>query len=424
MTYETGLQVTDDASRKAARKLLRDKGLPTSEVHRMSYAALTAALQVQNVDPEAFKDMKAAYAQGKGPDVPQNGQGGAQGEGTGEGEGSEGEGKGEPKDGGKDGDKPAKDGQGKGKGKGEDDSLTAKVREICRQEIEGAEVATDEVGKLIDAAIAARVPQTIKVECAEIVREVEGAVHYMFPHVMKALAAKCHVWLPGPAGSGKSTLGRQCGYALGYSDPVPGEDAMTTKRIHMTGAIETPYQLTGYISPSGDKSTLFTAFRKAWESGGLFIFDDTDRSNAKALAAFNEALANGHCAFPDGVIKAHPDFLCIATANTFGLGGGADYVGAGRLDKATLDRFVFLEIPYDEKCERIIAGPDGAEWCTFVQKVRAACHKLGLKHLVTPRATYKGLRLIAAGMDRKHVESATVYAGLDAETLSRVKGAL
>jgi hypothetical protein len=51
-------------------------------------------------------------------------------------------------------------------------------------------------------------------------------------------------------------------------------------------------------------------------------------------------------------------------------------------------------------------------------------HGLGLKHLVTPRATYKGLRLLAAGMKRAAVETATVYAGLDAETLKRVKGAL
>jgi MoxR-like ATPase len=142
------------------------------------------------------------------------------------------------------------------------------------------------------------------------------------------------------------------------------------------------------------------------------------------MSAFNEAMANGYCAFPDAVLKAHPDFLCVATANTFGLGGGSDYVGAGRMDKASLDRFVFIEIPYDERCERIIAGETGAEWCKFVQSVRAACRTLGLKHLVTPRATFKGMKLLAAGMDRANVEAATVYAGLDAETLGRVKGAI
>jgi MoxR-like ATPase len=258
--------------------------------------------------------------------------------------------------------------------------------------------------------------------------ETDDTAHYMMADVLKALAAKCHAWLPGPAGSGKSTLGRQCGTVLGYSDPEPNEPFETAMRIHMTGAIETPFQLTGYRSPNGDPATLMTPFRKAWQFGGLFIFDDVDRSNPKALAAFNEALANGHCAFPDGVVKAHETFLCIATANTFGLGGGTDYVGAARLDKATLDRFVYFEIPYDVRQEKAIArGLDserGPEWCAFVQKVRAACKSLGLKHLVTPRSTYKGLRLLAAGLERDKVETATVYAGLDSETLARVKGAL
>jgi hypothetical protein len=313
------------------------------------------------------------------------------------------------------------------------DALEARVRQIiaeaaaeAKPEDEKPAIDEDAVRKVAEDVVRKScLPSTVKVILPDATeRTVEGTAHYRMPLILQALAAKCHLWLPGPAGSGKSTAGRQAFEALGYSEPVPGEDATTPKRIHMSGAIETPFQLTGYRSPSNDPATLMTPFRKAWQYGGAFIFDDVDRSNPKALAAFNEALANGHCAFPDGVIKAHEDFLCIATANTFGLGGGTDYVGAARLDKATLDRFVYIEIPYDENQERAIAGPDGAEWCAFVQKVRKAVHGLGLKHLVTPRATYKGLRLLAAGMKRAAVETATVYAGLDAETLKRVKGAL
>jgi MoxR-like ATPase len=285
------------------------------------------------------------------------------------------------------------------------------------------EVLEAEVEKQVTAAFDARVPRVIHVEYKGTVREVSGVKNYLFDDVLAALAARQHVWLPGPAGSGKSTLARQCGEALGYSEPEPNESENTPKRIHMTGAIETPFQLLGYVSPNGDARTLFTPFRKAWQYGGLFIFDDVDRSNSKALAAFNEPLANGHCAFPDGVIKMHADCLIVATANTFGLGGSADYVGAARLDKATLDRFVYIEVPYDEKAERLIAGPDGTEWCLFVQKVRGACRRLGLKHLVTPRATYKGLALMRAGMSRDKVEAATVYAGLDPETITRIRGA-
>lgn len=402
-------QVTNDAERKIARRILRDRGLPTSEVHRMSYAALTAALATHEVSPGDWD--KAAQEQAA-----------SQGSRQHSGEGRDGEGGDQSKEA-QEASGEAQDGEGTGS-KGQDTSLDAQVRKIAREEIGKAKVDPAKVQDLVDKAIAERVPDIIKVEIAGEQRQIEGAVHERMPLVLQALAAKCHVWLPGPAGSGKSTLARQAFMALGYTDPEPGEDHGTPRRIHMTGAIETPYQLLGYVSPSGDSRTLYTPFRKAWETGGAFIWDDTDRSNAKAMSAFNEAMANGYCAFPDAVIKAHPDFLCVATANTYGLGGGSDYVGASRMDKATLDRFVFIEIPYDERCERIIAGEAGAEWCRFVQRVRKACHTLGLKHLVTPRATFKGMKLLAAGMDRANVEAATVYAGLDSETLDRVKGAL
>jgi hypothetical protein len=417
--------VTNETERKAARKILRGRGLPTSEVHRLSYQALSDRLG--DMEESAWRTAVEWAGQHFRPvpgpkDAPSSSvpvpkeQAEAQAEAEAQAKAG------------------AKDGTGKSKSDGQSpDALEARVRQIfaeaaaeAKPEDEKPAIDEDAVRKVAEDVVRKScLPSTVKVILPDATeRTVEGTAHYRMPLILQALAAKCHLWLPGPAGSGKSTAGRQAFEALGYSEPVPGEDATTPKRIHMSGAIETPFQLTGYRSPQNDPATLMTPFRKAWQYGGAFIFDDVDRSNPKALAAFNEALANGHCAFPDGVVKAHDDFLCIATANTFGLGGGTDYVGAARLDKATLDRFVYIEIPYDENQERAIAGPDGAEWCAFVQKVRKAVHGLGLKHLVTPRATYKGLRLLAAGMKRAAVEPATVYAGLDAETLKRVKGAL
>jgi hypothetical protein len=280
-----------------------------------------------------------------------------------------------------------------------------------------AGVSADDVRALLAEALAAGVlpPSTIKVDAMGAVREVSGARHYLFETAF--IASGCHVWLPGPAGSGKSMLARQCFEALGYDEPGRGG-------IHMTGAIETPFQLLGYVSPNGDERTLQTPFRKAWERGGAFIFDDVDRSNAKALAAFNEALANGYCAFPDAVVKAHPDLRIVATANTYGTGGGAEYVGASRMDGATLTRFAKLTVPYDERLEAELAGREFAEWCRYVQSVRRAVDRLAVKHLVTPRATLLGVRLMLAGVKRETVEDATLWAGLDVATVARIKGAL
>ena len=79
----------------------------------------------------------------------------------------------------------------------------------------------------------------------------------------------------------------------------------------------------------------------------------------------NSALANGSCAFADGMVKRHEDFILIATANTFGNGANAQYVGRNQLDSATLDRFVTIEWGYDEELEMAIASDK--EWCETVQ---------------------------------------------------------
>jgi cobaltochelatase CobS len=379
-------QVASEVQRRAARKLLREAGLPTSEVHRMSYAALATAMETSGIDAARYDALVAAWSAEAGntpapapapaPFVPATVPGPA----------------------------PAVSGL--------DGVLSSMIAAAVAASVPKApEVDRDMLVRMVADVVNERIPVTLKVEYRGQTREVPGVRHFAFDDVIMALSAGLHVWLPGPAGSGKSTLGRQCFTAL-------------DRPVQMTGAISNAFQLYGFKSPSGDPSTLRTPLRVAVEEGHGFIWDDVDRSCPKAFASFNEGLANGYFSFPDGVLKAAPGFQCIATANTYGLGGGSDYVGASRLDKATLDRFCFIDVPYDEKAERNIAGADGLEWCLHVQKVRAAVRRLGLKHLVTPRATFKGLALLGAGMARGKVESAVLYAGLDAETLTRVKGAL
>jgi hypothetical protein len=175
------------------------------------------------------------------------------------------------------------------------------------------------------------------------------------------------------------------------------------------------------VSPTGAEATLRTPFRDAFEKGGLFAWDDIDASDPRAFVAFNEALSNGRFAFPDKVIEQHPDFVCVASANTWGTGATADYVGRNKIDSATLSRFVRIEIGYDEQLERDMVG--NHEWARFIQRVRQAVQKEGIKVLVTPRHTLQGVALLAAGLSRADVESYTVFAGLDADTVARLRRA-
>ena len=243
---------------------------------------------------------------------------------------------------------------------------------------------------------------------------IEEHTHAMFDTVCRIVntrvaGRRLRVWLTGPSGSGKSHLAAQVAKASGLD-------------YYTTGAIQTPFQLVGFISPSGDASTLRTPFRIAFESGGLFAWDDVDGSDPRAFVAFNEALSNGRFAFPDRVVDAHPDFVAVASANTWGNGATAEYVGRNRIDGATLTRFVRLMVDYDEALEMSFAGERKA-WAKRVQSVRRAVSSLGLKVLVTPRHTLQGAALLQAGFPESEVERMTLFAGVDRDTENKIRSA-
>jgi hypothetical protein len=252
-------------------------------------------------------------------------------------------------------------------------------------------------------------------------------MHHKFPLLAAAVAARVNVMLVGPAGSGKTTAVEKVAQALNL--PFYG-----------TGAVSSEYKLTGFIDAQG--RIVSTAFRKAFESGGVFLFGETDASMPGALLAFNTALANDWMDFPDGCIKKHPDFRVVADANTFGTGADRLYVGRNQLDAASLDRYAVLDWPYDEALEAAMIGadaPKGApaprsigplpaervqavaiQWVERVRKVRKAVDELKVRHVVSPRATVNGSRLLAAGFTWAEAEDAVIWKGLDADTRGKV----
>lgn len=231
-----------------------------------------------------------------------------------------------------------------------------------------------------------------------------GVQHNQFPILIKTMRAKFPVWMPGPAGSGKTTAAKHAAKAL----DVP---------FHHTGAVDNVYQLLGFIDAGGTYHR--TTFREAYEHGGVFLWDEVDASNPAALVAFNAALENGECVFPDCVVPKHADCYFIAAANTYGTGATHEYVGRTKIDAATVDRFIMLDWAYDEILERAIAGDN--EWTSYVQKIRAACKAAGVKHLVTPRASIRGNALLAAGVNRDRVIDMCVRKGLSDDQWNNIR---
>ena len=244
---------------------------------------------------------------------------------------------------------------------------------------------------------------SINIQNGEHIKDL-GKQHFQFEKLSKYVQTKNNIFLVGSAGSGKTTAARNIAKALNI-------------KFYFTGAINSEYKLTGFIDAQG--RIVNTEFRKAYEHGGLFLFDEIDASFPQAILAFNAALANDFMDFPDKKVPKHKNFYCIAAANTFGTGADRQYVGRNQLDAATLDRFITFNWEIDETLEHELAN--NHEWVNYVQKARKAASKIGERHIISPRASMQGADLLRIGIDRKEVEKDVVWKGLDASRIEMIK---
>jgi len=250
----------------------------------------------------------------------------------------------------------------------------------------------------------------------------EGRQHAYFPLVVAALAARQHVWLVGPAGGGKTTLVSKAAETLGLQHRAISVCGQTTKT-----------DLLGFIDAHGVYRG--TAFREAFEHGFVFLLDEADNGNANVLAVLNAALANGEMTFPDKTVKRHPDFVTVACANTYGGGATSQYVGRNPIDAATLDRFFFIQLPYDEGLEASFVGlnvpspdfnlsdggfMDAGAWFSLVTTVRENADKNAIKAVISPRATIAGAKLAALGVGKAWLVKGLVVKSLDSVSAGKL----
>jgi cobaltochelatase CobS len=236
-------------------------------------------------------------------------------------------------------------------------------------------------------------------------KKIDGATHPKLGAVIADLDAGEHVLMVGPAGTGKSTIADQAAEALG----------LDFYSISLSPQTPTS-QLVGYMQATGEYVS--TLFRKAFEHGGVFHFDEFDNGHPSILATVNAALANGSMAFPDRMVKRHANFRAVASANTFGRGADRMYVGRQALDMATLDRFSVEYVDIDESLETTLCMATGLAEHTvrqvlaFTRKLRdnAAKHKMAV--VISPRASVGMCRLLKAGRPLSEVIDARCRRGL------------
>jgi cobaltochelatase CobS len=266
-------------------------------------------------------------------------------------------------------------------------------------------VDASQVHSIVDERLRGLVlPVQVEIKRDGEVRKVEGLAHKSLPVIIKRMLRK-HVLMVGPAGTGKSHIAHQAADALG----------MEFYSISLTP--QTPASsIVGYMTATGDY--VKTAFRTAFEHGGVFLFDEVDNGHPSTLGIVNSALANGSMAFPDGMVKRHADFRCVASANTYGRGPDRAYVGRQALDAAFMDRFTVITVDVDEALEEALCmatGLDGVRVkaaLAYVRHLRDRAIEYKLPLVFSPRRSESLCDAMADGFTVKDAVDMEVRRGI------------
>jgi cobaltochelatase CobS len=257
-------------------------------------------------------------------------------------------------------------------------------------------------------------PRQVEIKVADAPAVNVGVQHPEFGNLCKTLNARIpngrrlNVWLFGPPATGKTTAAEKVAEALSL-------------KFYAIGCIETGYAVLGYNDSHG--KLVRTPFREAWEHGGVMLFDEADGNQPNAACAINGAVDGTVCAFPDGMIKRHPDCVIVAAGNTNGRGGNAKFSGRMKQDGAFINRWTFMEWNHDDNLETAMTGTDelATKWLKTVRAYRKAAKGEKVEGLdVTTRSSLDGVALLRAGLTEKFAIDATIRKGLPATSWDRV----
>lgn len=267
-------------------------------------------------------------------------------------------------------------------GNGKDTELRAAVDALA------ARVAT------LEAAPARKIEIT---QGGQVTHTITGVQHEKFETILRLVSApfeaRCSPYLYGPSGTGKTYTAGKIAEALGLD-------------FYCISAVQDILNLEGYQDAAGIYHG--TAFRTAFENGGLLLFDEIDASLPDVINKLNAALANGVYEFPDKVVNVHPDFRFMAAGNTCGKGGNQRYTGRYVLEESTLNRFAITAFNYSPAIEESLGSPDIVG---VVRGLRAACNDLQLTFDYGYRDISRLDYLITSGLPLADIIDAAIVRG-------------
>lgn len=231
----------------------------------------------------------------------------------------------------------------------------------------------------------------------QVTHTITGVQHEKFETILRLVSApfeaRCSPYLYGPSGTGKTYTAGKIAEALGLD-------------FYCISAVQDILNLEGYQDAAGIYHG--TAFRTAFENGGLLLFDEIDASLPDVINKLNAALANGVYEFPDKVVNVHHNFRFMAAGNTCGKGGNQRYTGRYVLEESTLNRFAITAFNYSPAIEESLGSP---EIVCIVRGLRASCNNLQLTFDYGYRDISRLDYLISAGLPLADIIDAAIVRG-------------
>lgn len=239
--------------------------------------------------------------------------------------------------------------------------------------------------------------------------------HKVLPSLLYYVSKRHHVYLHGPAGSGKSTAAQQVAEALKLSFGYLSLNPQTPDS-----------RILGFIDAGGTYRP--TPFYNCYKEGGVFCIDEMDNASAALLTTLNSMLENGIGAFPSGLVSRHKDFVLVATGNTNGKGANPMFPERRPFDTAFSERFTFLFWDYDTDLERkvtLLINPNAENWLEWCFKAREYTKKNFPRVLVSPRAAFKGAEYLKDGkLTPEFIAEGLIFKGLDPDSIKKILSAV
>ena len=250
----------------------------------------------------------------------------------------------------------------------------------------------------------------VNIDGQQIKNEIEGIVNPKFKEILAFLLSGEHVYLFGPAGSGKNVLCEQLAKAM-------------EAEFFYVNTLYTKYDITGFMDATG-KFIETVAYKFLKSERGVLMLDEIDNSQAEALIPINALLANGYLTFANGeTLYLDENHKIIAAGNTNGQGATEEYNGRYKMDESTRDRFAFFFIDYDKAVEEAIVG-DKKDILSFIYDLRSICESSQISMILGYRAINKLVKFDKMNIDEATIINTCILKGIEQDTINEIASRL